>query len=312
MLDNALGALSSVKAAILEIGEHFQATTGRTDQSMAKLTNTSKRAARLGSAAAGGGMVGMGDSEDAQFDNILPPELPTSWVQCEVCHKWRRVAWHVDADSLPDDWRCEQNTWEPESASCETPQDSWDPERESTVESKGMASVDDAALTVGSWRDVYCITNCVYYEGQILEVKPGAVDAQGRSGCPMLHFKFKGWANKFNEWVAADSSRIQPHNLYTDPTTQCARAQERWQGRKPVATVLINADRGKSGGKGKSSGGSKKRKAAAPAGAGAGAGAGAEAAGEEIGAGAGAGAEGLVVEAQAGSDASASAAVASE
>jgi len=28
-----------------------------------------------------------------QFDTILPPENPTSWVQCELCRQWRRVAW---------------------------------------------------------------------------------------------------------------------------------------------------------------------------------------------------------------------------
>lgn len=41
-------------------------------------------------------------SDNSQFDSILPPEVPTSWVQCELCRKWRRVAWHVDGESLPD------------------------------------------------------------------------------------------------------------------------------------------------------------------------------------------------------------------
>ena len=242
MLDVALGALSSAKQAINEIGARLQVQTGRSDRFMAQITNQNKRAARLGNAAVGGGMAGMGDSEDAQFDNILPPELPTSWVQCDLCHKWRRVAWHVDADGLPDDWSCSQNTWEPEAANCDAPQDQWDPEKESTVESKG-ATVDDAALVVGSWRDVYCIHNCVYYEGQIIEVKPGPPDASGNPTCPLLHFKFKGWTTKFNEWLPADHSRIQPHNLYTDPMSNCPRAQERWQGAKPVQVVLYG-DRG--------------------------------------------------------------------
>jgi len=86
MLDVALGALSSAKQAINEIGARLQVQTGRSDRSMAQITNQNKRAARLGNAAVGGGMAGMGDSEDAQFDNILPPELPTSWVQCDVCN----------------------------------------------------------------------------------------------------------------------------------------------------------------------------------------------------------------------------------
>lgn len=83
-----------------------------------------------------------------QFDTILPPENPTSWVQCELCRQWRRVAWsapliasllkgdtdcfvciilyttirrHVDSDSLPDQWECSMNTWDPEIATCRFP-----------------------------------------------------------------------------------------------------------------------------------------------------------------------------------------------
>jgi CW-type Zinc Finger len=59
----------------------------------------------------------------SQFDSILPPEVPTSWVQCETCRKWRRVAWHVDNGTLPDLWDCSMNYWDSENASCDAPQD---------------------------------------------------------------------------------------------------------------------------------------------------------------------------------------------
>ena len=54
-----------------------------------------------------------------QLDDILPPEMPTAWVQCELCHKWRRVAWHVDADTLPDLWECHMNFWDVENNNCQ-------------------------------------------------------------------------------------------------------------------------------------------------------------------------------------------------
>ena len=30
-----------------------------------------------------------------QFDNILPPEVPTSWVQCEKCHQWYKYIHYI-------------------------------------------------------------------------------------------------------------------------------------------------------------------------------------------------------------------------
>lgn len=47
-----------------------------------------------------------------------------------------------------------------------------------------------------------------------------------------IQFRFKGWGAKFDEWIDADDERIQPHNLYTDPTSKNPRAQEKWQGVK--------------------------------------------------------------------------------
>ena len=59
----------------------------------------------------------------SQFDSILPPEIPTSWVQCEACRKWRRVAWNVDGETLPDLWECSMNFWDAENSGCDDPQD---------------------------------------------------------------------------------------------------------------------------------------------------------------------------------------------
>ena len=45
------------------------------------------------------------------------------WVQCEKCDKWRKLPPHISADELPDVWICTMNTWNPNSASCETDED---------------------------------------------------------------------------------------------------------------------------------------------------------------------------------------------
>lgn len=48
-----------------------------------------------------------------------------NWVQCERkgCKKWRKVPASIDIDSLPEKWYCEMNTWNPDSASCDAPED---------------------------------------------------------------------------------------------------------------------------------------------------------------------------------------------
>jgi hypothetical protein len=48
------------------------------------------------------------------------------WVQCEKCDKWRKLPPHISADELPDVWYCTMNTWNPNSASCETDEDKAD------------------------------------------------------------------------------------------------------------------------------------------------------------------------------------------
>ncbi|CAN0548020.1 unnamed protein product, partial [Ectocarpus sp. 12 AP-2014] len=44
---------------------------------------------------------------------------PTPWAQCDRCLKWRRIPWHIDPETLPELWTCENNTWDPETASCD-------------------------------------------------------------------------------------------------------------------------------------------------------------------------------------------------
>ena len=48
------------------------------------------------------------------------------WVQCEKCNKWRKLPPHICADELPDVWYCSLNTWNPDSASCDSPEDKAD------------------------------------------------------------------------------------------------------------------------------------------------------------------------------------------
>ncbi len=175
----------------------------------------------------------------AQLDDRLAPESNSQWIQCDKCHKWRRLPWHVDVDALDDDWTCEKNSWDLEKATCDAPADEWDPDRED------IAAIDNGQeagviqdMTVGDWRDVYCNRNHVYYEGCVQKVRDRT--AGNEEGCtkpegadtPMKEYliHYKGFKKNSDEWIAADSDRFQPHNMFTSVTARTIYEQQAYQG----------------------------------------------------------------------------------
>jgi len=249
MLDGMLGQVSAVPKVIAALRE---------GQDPTRATDAKKKKGATNTAAATSGKKD--DGKMAQFDSILPPEAPTSWVQCESCRKWRRVAWSVNPEALPDEWYCHMNTWDIDNATCEAPQDGYDPEAENTLGfGTSEVVVDESNFTVGKKFDLWCTRNLVYYEASVVKLKRNPKKA---SEALKAQFRFIGWGARYDEWVSIDSDRIQPHNLHTNPTCSNPREQERWQGRKdlyadistkkPAATIPTTKGKGKGkGGKGK-------------------------------------------------------------
>lgn len=257
MLDAALGQIDSVAKVLREIlSTDYSSLSnpeggGAGNSRKAKAQNKKDITSRLNRKGASGSA--------AQLDDVLAPEAPTSWVQCDACSKWRRVPWHVEADSLPDPWHCDMNTWDCDVANCDVPQDSFDPSREDTLvcqdgeaEEKQLTLAD---FQINTWWDLYCNTNQVYYEAQVRRVRQPTGKKKG--GPAQLHFHYRGWSSQFDEWVDFDSDRIRPHNLFTNPMTTDPREQEIWQGMMPVQSVLRTAFKQTTG-----NGGNKKRKSA--------------------------------------------------
>ena len=127
MLDVALGQVDAVTRVMQELLGEDRAKVWLAEQERNK-----SRAAR----------TACSTGEEQQFDSTLPPEIPTSWIQCEGCLKWRRVPWHIDAETLPDMWYCQDITWDADLATCSAEQDVWDPSRESTLETHGEIEKD--------------------------------------------------------------------------------------------------------------------------------------------------------------------------
>merc|ERR1711871_1353837 len=169
-----------------------------------------------------------GTNTEQQFDNFLPPEEACAWVQCDKkrCRKWRRVPWNVNIESLPQIWDCSMIYWDPENATCDAQQDSYDPNRESTLGFEGHAA-ELINFEINSWRDVFCVINQFFYEAQVKAIKEGT-DEMGKP-CKLIKFHFKGWPKNFDEWIPIGSPRIAPHNLHTDPNANNRVEQEKLQ-----------------------------------------------------------------------------------
>jgi hypothetical protein len=48
------------------------------------------------------------------------------WVACDLCGRWRRLPSTVNMDSLPEQWFCEMNIWDPLRNSCQADEESGD------------------------------------------------------------------------------------------------------------------------------------------------------------------------------------------
>lgn len=245
MLDVVLGQIDSVPKALREIVA-TALSTGATATEKGGRGGKKTAAGATATATGGSGKKATKkaavDDEDArQLDDILAPEAPTNWVQCDACNKWRRVPWHVDLEALPDPWVCGQNTWDIDAATCAAPQDAYDASKENAMYSDRDAqnTFSLADFSVGSWWDVYCTKNLVYYEAQVVRLRAPTGKKKGQA--TQLLFHYKGWSPKFDEWVAFDSERISRHNLFTNPMASDPREQERWQGMQPVTATLRSA-----------------------------------------------------------------------
>jgi cephalosporin-C deacetylase-like acetyl esterase len=120
------------------------------------------------------------------------------------------------------------NTWDPENASCTVPEDNYDPHKESTLEYSASIESDSAknSYKIGDWSDVYCVRNNLFYEAQVKKIKIPKKETEKKR----LLFHFKGWGDRFDEWLEVDSERIHLHNLYTSAAISDPRLQEAWQG----------------------------------------------------------------------------------
>ena len=222
MLDVCLGLTHAVRELLSEIG-------GIKEPS--KISKTRGKRKRGSDA----------DEHALQPDDVLPPEDNTQWVQCDLCHTWRRLPWYVDSDTLAQNWNCALNTWDPDLAICNTVGDTWDPDNEEIIDATGGES--NSSLAVNSERDVLCLVDNIYYEGTVVKIKAPGEPADGKKdklksdrgdsaggeyGAALFKFKFFG--NTFREWIPLNSDRIRPLHMFSDASAKTLEQAQQYQG----------------------------------------------------------------------------------
>ena len=58
---------------------------------------------------------------------------------------------------------------------------------------------------LGTYRDVFCKKNKIYYEAQVKRLR----EPKKPEDKLKILFHFKGWSPKFDEWIEAGSDRIR-------------------------------------------------------------------------------------------------------
>lgn len=82
------------------------------------------------------------------------PSLPSQWVQCDKCTKWRSIPGSVDMDTLPEQWYCSMNKWDSSRRSCTVKEetataDEGDGDGEDALDESGDGGGTDDTYTIG-------------------------------------------------------------------------------------------------------------------------------------------------------------------
>ncbi|CDJ48394.1 Amine oxidase family protein, related [Eimeria brunetti] len=72
-----------------------------------------------------------------------PPVVYDNWVQCDACNKWRRAPNPITSEK----WFCRMNTWAPQFASCEAPEEP-DPAQQEQQEQQSQQRLIEAATAL--------------------------------------------------------------------------------------------------------------------------------------------------------------------
>ena len=62
----------------------------------------------------------MEEEQEEESEEVDPGEL--KWVQCEGCKKWRVLPDDINDASLPEQWYCQMNVYDPKRNTCDAPE----------------------------------------------------------------------------------------------------------------------------------------------------------------------------------------------
>ena len=146
------------------------------------------------------------DSVTKSLQKVEPKEEKQhkNWVQCghESCMKWRLLPNDAQINS-DDPWYCSMNKWDPDRASCDAPEQSYDNNESYSYETEALGE-----LSVGDYCDVFCSLDKVWHCSKIVEAKKEDLLNQY-----LVHYN--GFRARFDVWVSMASGRIKPIFTHT-------------------------------------------------------------------------------------------------
>ena len=144
-----------------------------------------------------------------------------NWVQCDnpQCMKWRRLPWHVDVNTLPESFKCEDNIWEMSKATCDADEDKWDELAEQTL----SAILKKEDIIVGRELDVYIEEKGKFCVGLIRKVEIEKYLTERA----LVEYRV---TSKYmeEEWVTIDNglTKFAPKNFYTKARKKRSRDED--------------------------------------------------------------------------------------
>jgi hypothetical protein len=108
-------ALSSSPALPKAAQDGIMATPGQITVVPEASANADQRSRRSEGTQADAEAASSGPAPVSKVSTAPPEKL---WCQCDDCERWHEVPPTIDLDSLPEQWYCSMNTWNPTEARC--------------------------------------------------------------------------------------------------------------------------------------------------------------------------------------------------
>ena len=134
-------------------------------------------------------------SDDADPSLIeFDEESGSSWIMCDVCGKWRKLPENVNMNSLPTKWSCFENKWDAKN-DCRVPEEVVEENDSNGNSISDWHYGETLELSIGTFLDIYCELNNVYY---VVQIKKRRKNRKSDKDQIRIHYQGNRVSNLYN------------------------------------------------------------------------------------------------------------------